>query len=246
MNLKQIISEIISIELIKNKFKTVNKNNILQFIMYIIKEYKLKNIKYNYVFMPVESPYLPYRTVKKTIDINDYYISTKATFKSILHTQEDYDNVFRIWDKIKEKGEYKQSPLSKSEYIITKNNDIYRLSDHWGNVASCIWDLDMNIYTEHGKYDIGVCNIKDFKLHDNDDVIDYNTYMDFAPSKFNLPNKKYIKSYTNYIKDVDFIKNIMTQLKTTESSYKEFNGIFGLKRWNEIYTELKEQLKKHG
>lgn len=92
----------------------------------------------------------PYRTVFKTPTLDDYYIGTKAVFEpvALLHpgdNEEKYNETMSLWSKMKESGDfhYHKSPLSNSEYLIdTNSGDIYRMSDHWGRVASCQWELD--------------------------------------------------------------------------------------------------------
>lgn len=67
---------------------------------------------------------------------------------------------------MKESGKYQwhKSPKSSSEYLIDKKNgDIYRFSNHWGIVASCIWDIDGK---NNSVWDIAKSNVRDFERKD--------------------------------------------------------------------------------
>jgi hypothetical protein len=56
-----------------------------------------------------------------------------------------------------------------SKYIITPNGDVYRLSNHWGAVASCEWTLEgkgelcMSVFIS-GDWELGVANLSEFKI----------------------------------------------------------------------------------
>lgn len=100
------------------------------------------------------------------VTIENYYLDTETTFKSILTGEEESKTIAQRWDDMKESKKYKhhQSPKSNSEYLINKETgDIYRYSDHWGRVASCIWDIETN---SNHTWDIAKSNIKDFKRKD--------------------------------------------------------------------------------
>ena len=77
-----------------------------------------------------------------------------------------------VFEKMKESGkyEYTHSPSSDSQYLIDRETgDIFRLSNHWGRVASCMWDIDQkhSVRDHFGEYysifQLGKCNISDFR-----------------------------------------------------------------------------------
>lgn len=97
------------------------------------------------------------------VTVDDYYLDTKTTFKSILPKNETWQEIDQRWEDMKKSGKYHwhQSPKSSSEYLIDeKTGDVYRFSDHWGRVASCTWDI---VGENDNKWDIAKSNIKDFE-----------------------------------------------------------------------------------
>ena len=115
---------------------------------------------YNFLGNPKNHEvYAPYRSVHRTPTLNDYYIHTDAKFKAVPTGDR---GVADAWQGMKASGKYEhhKSPLSDSEYLIDRESgDIYRMSDHWGRVASCQWDID----NPAEGMQIGKANIKDFK-----------------------------------------------------------------------------------
>ena len=115
---------------------------------------------YNFLGNPKNHEvYAPYRSVHRTPTLNDYYIHTDAKFKAVPTGDR---GVADAWQDMKASGKYEhhKSPLSDSEYLIDRESgDIYRMSDHWGRVASCQWDID----NPAEGMQIGKANIKDFK-----------------------------------------------------------------------------------
>jgi 8-oxo-dGTP diphosphatase len=116
--------------------------------------------------------------VAPNVTVDDYFLNTETVFKSFF--EYDYnrkyiddengirhtDNVLEKWKEMKDSGrfEFTPSPKSSSQYLIDRENeDIYRLSDHWGRCASCYWGESF----KNGSYGIGVSNIKDFKRKDS-------------------------------------------------------------------------------
>ena len=99
------------------------------------------------------------------VTLNDYYEGTEARFEPLVtSTSGDVD---AEWDRLKAEHpdwELHESPKSNSEYLIDRNSgDIYRKSNHWGKVATCIWKLN---HVNQGAFAIGKANIKDFKRRD--------------------------------------------------------------------------------
>ena len=75
------------------------------------------------------------------VTTHDYYLGTKADFKLV----KSAENVRDAWEKLKQQDgfRYVHSPKSDSEYLVNdETGEIYRMSDHWGWVASCRWSID--------------------------------------------------------------------------------------------------------
>ena len=93
------------------------------------------------------------------VTTHDYYLGTKAGFKLV----KSAENVWDAWEKLKQQDgfRYEHSPKSDSEYLVNdKTGEIYRISDHWGWVASCRWSIDDQAPSG---FSIGKANIKDFE-----------------------------------------------------------------------------------
>ena len=93
------------------------------------------------------------------VTTHDYYLGTKADFKLV----KSAENVWDAWEKLKQQDgfRYVHSPKSDSEYLVNdKTGEIYRISDHWGWVASCRWSIDDQAPSG---FSIGKANIKDFE-----------------------------------------------------------------------------------
>lgn len=113
-----------------------------------------------------------YRQLYKEINQDNFQISTKVDFKRV---QKKNKGILKLWKQIKKEvsdnknfyGFYDSK--SGSQYIITNDGYIYRLSDHWGAVSSCEWTLEgegnLNVRIfEKGPLEIGVAHLKDFTL----------------------------------------------------------------------------------
>jgi len=115
-----------------------------------------------------DSKYLHYRDIYKNIDKYNFQICTKVDFKAVGNSCGD---IFETWDKLKQASKitYEANTKSGSRYFIDEYNNVYRLSNHWGAVATCEWtregkgQLSMSIF-ETGEWEIGVANLKDFKI----------------------------------------------------------------------------------
>lgn len=154
-----------------------------------------------------------YREVYPKITKDDYYIATIADFKNVTGKIE--------WADLKAKQI--ESPSSHSLYKIV-NGYLYRRSDHWGNVASCIWELD---YAGVGGYQIGMVKLSEMKPNVNS-----NKYI--VP-KLGAENvlKDAITTLTPYMNGIKYIKN-KTQIKQV---------IEKLKNWMKQVIELNDMLK---
>lgn len=113
--------------------------------------------------------YIHFRDLYKNIDSTNYQLCTKTDFKEI---QDTCGNIFETWGRLKhsfgDKVTYEYRSKSGSKYFIVDNN-VYRLSNHWGAVASCEWTLDgkgelMMSVMVSGDWQLGVANLNDFKV----------------------------------------------------------------------------------
>jgi hypothetical protein len=112
--------------------------------------------------------YIHYREHHTFIDSTNFQKSTKVDFKEIVVPGED---VFETWGRLKAENTltYAYASKTKSQYIMDDNRNLYRLSNHWGAVASCEWTLEgrgqlmMSIF-EQGDFEVGVANLKAFKI----------------------------------------------------------------------------------
>jgi len=114
--------------------------------------------------------YIHFRDLYPTIDRTNYQTCTKVDFKAIEKNSE-HKNIQETWGRLKASltinNEYKSK--TGSQYFIDDDDNVYRLSNHWGAVASCEWtregkgQLAMSIF-ETGDWEIGVANLKDFQI----------------------------------------------------------------------------------
>jgi hypothetical protein len=109
-----------------------------------------------------------YRDLYTNIDAGNFQICTKVDFKAVPDT---YNNIRETWGRLinKHQPAYFYKSKTGSQYFIDNEDNVYRFSDHWGAVASCEWtregkgQLMMSIF-ETGDWEIGVANLKDFKI----------------------------------------------------------------------------------
>jgi len=114
--------------------------------------------------------YIHYRDLHTEIDSTNFQICTKVDFKAI-EKNPDHKDIRETWGRLKASMTltYDFTSRSKSQYIIDDKDNVYRFSNHWGAVASCEWtregqgQLMMSVF-ECGEWEIGVANLKDFKV----------------------------------------------------------------------------------
>lgn len=100
------------------------------------------------------------------ITFENYYISTRTTFRMI-DTGREVPII--AWLKLSaQHARYERhfSPYSASQYLLDRKAGlIYRLSDHWGKVASCQWDIDRQFVRPDGSHGmtIGVALLSSFE-----------------------------------------------------------------------------------
>jgi len=117
--------------------------------------------------------YIHYRDLKPEITHEDYQTCTKVDFQSI---ESEYSNVFETWGRLKDKFKnnivttHESKGKSKSKYFTTDDGYVYRLSDHWGIVKTCVWtrngEGNMNASLMlSGPMEIGRAHLSTFKVH---------------------------------------------------------------------------------
>jgi hypothetical protein len=139
-----------------------------------------------------------YRELYPRIDHTNFQICTKVDFRGI-EKPENHKSIRETFDRIKNEKpiifEFKSK--SGSEYFITPEGNVYRLSDHWGAVASCEWTREgegnfMMSEMISGDLEIGVANLCDFKL--------FRRKEDRKVDK--LLNPEWIEKMTQILKDI--------------------------------------------
>jgi len=114
--------------------------------------------------------FVHYRDCYSHINTTNFQISTKADFKEV-GIDED-KNVHWQFNIIAEQPNiiYNFTSKTGSKYLIDTDNNLYRLSNHWGAIASCVWTLEgrgelcMSLMV-CGAWELGVANLKDFTVH---------------------------------------------------------------------------------
>ena len=117
--------------------------------------------------------FVHYRDIHPEINETNYQTCTKVDFEPI---EMPHDNVMETWGRLKDKfkdqitSEYESHAKSGSKYFTTKGGFVYRLSDHWGVVKTCIWTRDGKgnmIASLHlnGPIEIGRAHLSDFRVH---------------------------------------------------------------------------------
>ena len=124
---------------------------------------------FNFVNNLRKIKYIHYRDLHDEIDITNFQIATCVDFKSV---NIDVDkNPHWMFNIIKDGNNiiYEYKSKYNSKYFITDTNDVYRLADHWGAVASCEWTLDgkgclkTSVFIT-GKIELGIANLNNFTI----------------------------------------------------------------------------------
>lgn len=120
----------------------------------------------------------------KSVNDNNFMNYTIAEFTNI--------DLLNNWkpDYISESG---------SQYMHT-DEGVYRLSDHWGEVSSCIWTINEKQYP----FTIGFCKWKDFKVYFTKNML-YEKCNMFKSIKERLVNCIVHKEYVN----INFINYLL-------------------------------------
>lgn len=114
--------------------------------------------------------FIHYRDLYKNIDTTNFQICTKVDFKAI-EVNPEHKDYMETWGRLKNDCVvvYEFRSKTGSLYFIDDNDNVYRLSNHWGAVASCEWtregegQLMMSVF-DSGAWEIGVANLKDFQI----------------------------------------------------------------------------------
>jgi hypothetical protein len=93
---------------------------------------------------------------------DNFHLSTKAIWKRLKYGEQ----AFLLADELKKLLPFIKPFNSTSTYMIDEKNDqVYRLSDHWGPVGTCGWWLDNPLprWVPFRTYVIAVAKFSDFK-----------------------------------------------------------------------------------
>jgi len=120
--------------------------------------------------------FIHFRDLYPTIDATNFQICTKVDFKAIKCV---HNHILETWNRLKNQHKDNLQPdkfmrfeittKSGSQYFVTNDGNVYRLSNHWGAVSTCEWtregkgELRMSVFIS-GDWKIGVANLKDFKI----------------------------------------------------------------------------------
>jgi len=123
----------------------------------------------NYLKKIEKSKYCHYRDVYTDIDDKNFQLSTKVDFKRV--SIDANKNPHWQFDLIKASKEiiYENKSKTSSQYLIDTDGNVYRLSDHWGAIASCQWTLEgegcliASVFIT-GAWELGVANLSEFKI----------------------------------------------------------------------------------
>ena len=114
-----------------------------------------------------------YRDIHPEIDETNYQTCTKVDFEPI---EMSHDDIMETWGRLKHTfanqitSEYESHAVSGSKYFATKGGFVYRLSNHWGIVKTCIWtragkgNMIASLMLS-GPTEIGRAHLSEFQLH---------------------------------------------------------------------------------
>ena len=177
--------------------------------------------------------WIPFRDVYPQPTLSDYYMDSRGTFEYVGPEREgktrrewEAENANQWWE-MRESGkyEYHESPMSPSEYLTDKESgDIYRYSDHWGNVGSCRWNIDVpyqmiqNGRLIRSSYVIGKINIGELRGIENGKYYASNDDYYIPAYKVAIEN---IKTFLTEVKMTDEVrKRVEDWLKQYEKGLK--------------------------
>jgi hypothetical protein len=114
-----------------------------------------------------------FRDIHLEIDETNYQICTRVDFEPF---EMSYSDIMETWGRLKHTfkneitSEYESHAKSGSKYFTTKGGFVYRLSDHWGIVKTCIWTRagEGNFVASEmisGATEIGRAHLSEFEIH---------------------------------------------------------------------------------
>jgi len=130
--------------------------------------------------------YVHYRDIHPEVTDQDYQTCTKVDFEPI---ENECENIYEMWGRLKHHyqgritTEHKSTGKSMSQYFTTDEGFVYRLSDHWGIVKSCVWtragkgNMIASLMLS-GPMEIGWAPLSSFKIHR---YVDQNRHMVLNP-----------------------------------------------------------------
>ncbi len=92
----------------------------------------------SYIMKLNSCKFIHYRDLHKEIDSTNFQICTKVDFKAI-EINPKHKNYMETWGRLKNDCvvTYEHTSKTGSKYFIDDKENVYRLSNHWGAVASC-------------------------------------------------------------------------------------------------------------
>ena len=96
--------------------------------------------------------------IMESVTANNFHLKTKANFKFLKYGGMAFDMFESL---VKENGLFFRS-LSGSRYVVS-GDLVYRISNHWGKVASCKWSLVGAPGMPVGSISLAVCKLSDFE-----------------------------------------------------------------------------------
>ncbi len=193
------------------------------------------------------------------INENNYFEKTKANFKIIAIGKEAEHEM----NSLAIGRDFDYVSASGSKYIII-DAVVYRLSDHWGNLDTCTWNL-IGQPSMHNSLVLATCPLADFDSRPEDkiyweNVVEYITQEVFKGKKLKSACKSFVKKFSGSINpflgsgllmfDVDMIEQkyyedkattaIKNKMKSSdEGSINFMSNYFGVEKERFI-----EELKK--
>ena len=127
----------------------------------------------DWVFELNKSKYIHFRELSPEITHENYQTCTKVDYEPV---ESEYENIHEAWGRLKEHfkdqivNTHNSKGKSKSKYFTTEDGYVYRLSDHWGIVKSCVWTRagEGNMIASlmlSGDTEIGRAHLSSFKVH---------------------------------------------------------------------------------
>ncbi len=132
-----------------------------------------KEIKDGIALISSVPKFVHYRDIHPEITEDNYQTCTKVDFEPI---EMSHDNVMETWGRLKYAlasditSEYESHAQSGSKYFTTKAGFVFRLSDHWGIVKTCIWTRagEGNFIASErlsGPTEIGRAHLSEFEIY---------------------------------------------------------------------------------